>query len=114
MSGRHWWTWPQSSSLLGLIALAATTASAGYATNIVFSVAYSPDGKSLASGSQDKSVRVWDVASGREVLRLDGHSDMVARVAFSPDGKNLASGSTDKTVRLWDPFRSDFALQAAE
>jgi hypothetical protein len=68
----------------------------------VASVAFSPDGKALASGSWDKAVKLWDVASGRELLTLSGHSDEVRSVAISPDGRVLASGSTDKTVKLWD------------
>jgi len=69
----------------------------------VNSVAFSPDGKTLASGSLDNTVRLWDVAHRRPLGRpLTGHTDAVESVAFSPDGKTLASGSFDKTVRLWD------------
>jgi WD40 repeat protein len=71
-------------------------------TNIVTSVAFSPDGRLLASGSFDKTIKLWDVASGREVRTLTGHTDWVNSVAFSPDGRLLASGSDDRTIRLWD------------
>ena len=65
-------------------------------------MAYSPDGKTLASGSGDKTIKLWDVATGKEQATLKGHTDWVTSVAFSPDGKTLASGSEDKTIKLWD------------
>jgi hypothetical protein len=68
----------------------------------VESVAFSPDGRLLASGSWDNTVKLWDVATGREVRTLRGHTDWVRSVAFSPDGRLLASGSWDNTVKLWD------------
>jgi WD40 repeat protein len=71
-------------------------------TDRVTSVAFSPDGKLLASGSWDNTVKLWDVVSGQEVRTLTGHVNHVTNIAFSPDGKLLASGSTDKTVKLWD------------
>jgi WD40 repeat protein len=67
----------------------------------VYSVAFSPDGKYLASCSQDKTVKLWSIESQREVTTLQSHRSEVNSVAFSPDGKYLASGSYDKTVELW-------------
>jgi len=69
----------------------------------VYSVAFSPDSKTLASGGFDRTVQLWDVATGRQIGNpLTGHTNWVFSVAFSPDGKTLASGSLDGTVRLWD------------
>ena len=69
---------------------------------MVRSVAFSPDGKQVVSGSNDETVRLWDAATGAALQTLEGHTDAVNSVAFSPDGKQVVSGSWDKTVRLWD------------
>src|SRR3954454_9249851 len=71
-------------------------------TEGVTSVAFSPDGKMLASGSNDETIKLWDVQAGKEHATLKGHTNEVTSVAFSPDGKTLASASLDGTVRLWD------------
>src|ERR1700761_3739240 len=68
----------------------------------VGSVAFSPDGTRVVSGSYDKTVRIWTASTGEEEHRLEGHSDPVRSVAFSPDGTRVVSGSWDKTVRIWN------------
>ena len=67
----------------------------------VESVAFSPDSKMLASASDDKTVKLWDVSTHQELATLKGHSDFVLAVAFSRDGELLASTSEDRTVKLW-------------
>jgi eukaryotic-like serine/threonine-protein kinase len=71
-------------------------------TGPVASVAVSPDGKRIASGSHDQTVKLWDVATGQVRLTLTGHAGAVMSVAYSPDGKRIASCSDDQTVKLWD------------
>ena len=73
----------------------------GHASEVL-SVAYSPDGLTLASGSEDNTVRLWNVQNGQHKLTLEGHEDAVTSVVFSPDGGTLASGSKDHTIRLWE------------
>ncbi|PQE07169.1 hypothetical protein CJF31_00004831 [Rutstroemia sp. NJR-2017a BVV2] len=68
----------------------------------VMSVAFSPDGKQVVSGSADQTVRLWDTTTGALLQTLEGHSDRVISVAFSPDSKQVMSGSVDQTVQLWD------------
>src|SRR5947208_6875189 len=67
----------------------------------VRSVAFSPDGTLFASGSNDNTVKIWDVASRRELRTLIGHTDHVLAIRFSSDGTLLASLGYDKTVRVW-------------
>ena len=71
-------------------------------TDFVWSLAFSPDGQTLASGSWDKSIRLWNPHTRQHEKTFIGHSDDVRSVVFSPDGQALASGSWDRTVRLWD------------
>ena len=68
----------------------------------LFGLAFSPDGRLLATASRDQTARLWDAAAGSTVRILTGHTDGVTRVAFSPDGGVLATASGDRTVRLWD------------
>lgn len=68
----------------------------------VNAVAFSPDGRTLASGSDDKTVKLWNVKTGELLHTLVKHTDKVNAVAFSPDGRTLASGSEDTTINLWD------------
>ena len=75
----------------------------GWSNRAVNGVAFSPDGRLLASSGDDKTVRLWDPATGKRRRTLTGHTGRIWGVAFSPDGQTLASVGVDETVRLWDP-----------
>src|SRR5438132_985107 len=70
-------------------------------TELIHSVAVSPDGKQLATAGFDNQVKLWDIASGKSTLTLSAHGGPAYCVAYRPDGKVLASSSLDKTIRLW-------------
>jgi WD40 repeat protein len=79
-------------------------------TGPVWSVAYSPDGRHIVSGSYDRTIRIWDAETGAAVGNpLEGHTLSVSSVAYSPDGRHIisGSGSDDKTIRIWDAETGD-------
>jgi hypothetical protein len=73
----------------------------GHRDNI-FSIAFGPDGRTLATCSYDRMIKLWDAATGKELRNLKDHTDAVFSIAFSPDGKLLASASADRTVKVWN------------
>ena len=68
----------------------------------VTGLAYSPDGRHLAFGTESEGLQVWDPLTGRRIRAINGHDGEVLAVAYSPDGRHLASGGKDRTVRIWD------------
>ena len=70
-------------------------------SNTVTCITISPDGQTLASGSRDRTIKLWNLATGAEIRTLTGHENNVTSVTFSPDGKALVSGSEDHTMKIW-------------
>ena len=68
----------------------------------VFCLVLSTDGKRLYSGSQDSTIKVWDLGAGKETLTLSGHTAQVSSLVLSADGKRLYSGSDDRSIKVWD------------
>ncbi len=73
--------------------------------SLVYAVAISPDGKTIVSGSDDNSIKIWDKKTGKLLKSLEGHTSYVNSVAISPDGKTIVSGSMDNSVKIWDKKR---------
>ena len=74
--------------------------------NTVESISFSPDGKYIATGNSDKTVKIWDVNGGTVIRTLEGHRNSVNSLSFSADGRFIVSGSRDKTVRIWNITKS--------
>jgi WD40 repeat protein len=70
-------------------------------TSVIRSMAWSPDGSRIASGSEDRTAKIWDAEDGRELLTLDAFSGMVCAVVWSPDGRRLATAD-EGSLRIWD------------
>jgi WD40 repeat protein len=73
----------------------------------VYAVAFSPDSKTVAAAGADRAIRVWDVATGKELALIEDHADWIFDLAFSPDGKRLASASRDKTAKVFDVAKKE-------
>ena len=71
-------------------------------SGVVNSAAFSPDGSRIVTASEDKTARIWDAATAKEIAVLRGHDDAVMSAAFSPDGSRIVTASADKTARIWD------------
>jgi WD40 repeat protein len=80
----------------------------------VWSVAFSPDGKRILTGSTDKTAKLWDTATGWEILTLKGHTDGVRGVAFSPNGRRIVTSSDDGTARVWEGASDEEAARWAK
>ncbi|KAG6912923.1 hypothetical protein DXG01_011116, partial [Tephrocybe rancida] len=81
------------------------------ASSAINDMGLSPDGQQVVSGSEDRSVCIWDALTGDLVKELNGHTDSVQSVAFSPDGKQVVSGSADESVCIWDALTGDLVKE---
>jgi hypothetical protein len=70
-------------------------------------VVFSPDGQRIVTGSDDQTAKVWELASGQELLTLKGHTGWIGSVAFSPDGQRIVTGSVDQTAKVWEAARGE-------
>ena len=68
----------------------------------ISSLACSPDGRHIVSGSWDNTIKIWDAFTGKEIRTLTGHNDRVSAVAYSPDGQYIVSGSIDRNLKIWN------------
>ena len=76
----------------------------------IWTVTYSPDGKRIATASQDKTAKVWDAKTGKLLMTLKGHTDSVNGIVYSPDGKRIATTSDDHTAKVWDATTGEALL----
>ena len=74
---------------------------------MINTIAFSPDGKTIASGSADNTIRLWDVATGKHIRTFKEHTGDVNSITFNTDGRTLVSGSADGTILLWNITTSD-------
>ena len=86
---------------ISAIAQLETTVQRGHSL-AVQTVSFSPDGKYIASGSEDKTIKIWEFRTGREIKTLLGHQSQVNQVLFTSDGKNLISGGRDQKILIWN------------
>jgi WD40 repeat protein len=96
---------------LGIVALAggAWHSLRGHGGSVL-SAAFSPDGSRIVTASDDKTARIWDATTAKEIAVLRGHDDALLSAAFSPDGSRIVTASDDKTARIWDAASGKFRI----